>query len=260
MKKYKNVVVVGCSFSASDDIFDFVNPGETYGEIIANHFGAKYYDLAKGGTSNQRMNRVILNWCSKNKDKFNDTLIIFGMTALDRFEMWNNKSNYWWPSYLGLYEPLYHRDTDWQRRLGVKPHEIPPSELVIDWPIQQRKNYFKNFYNENAVFLQAIHIIVGLQSFFKVNNIDSVFFDALRPIDKFWESDCDDKEDELGHKLLFDSLVSQENWYKHPEYESMADFTIENPEMRVSKNDNHPNTKAHKYWAEHLLEFINEKV
>jgi lysophospholipase L1-like esterase len=30
--------------------------------------------------------------------------------------------------------------------------------------------------------------------------------------------------------------------------------------MRYSEDDTHPSKKAHKYWGEKLLEFINEKI
>jgi hypothetical protein len=40
----------------------------------------------------------------------------------------------------------------------------------------------------------------------------------------------------------------------------MIDFLVQHPEMRHSRKDLHPNKEAHKYWAECLLEFINEKV
>ena len=45
MKKYKYVVVSGCSFSSSDNP-NLVNPGETYGDLIAEHLGAKFYNLS----------------------------------------------------------------------------------------------------------------------------------------------------------------------------------------------------------------------
>ena len=41
------------------------------------------------------------------------------------------------------------------------------------------------------------------------------------------------------------------------------DMTERNPDMRASEDDVHPNKKAHKYWGECLIEFIeskNEKV
>ena len=123
--------------------------------------------------------------------------------------------------------------------------------------MKERKKYFIKFYNENAVFITAINILVGLQSFFKLNNIDHIFFDAMYPIDEYWKTWCDDKYDLRGYKLLFDNLVSQENWYKHPEYKSMIDFTQKNPEMRLK--DDHPNKRAHKYWADSLIKYLEGK-
>ena len=262
MKKYKYVVTVGCSFTVdpphNSNEFNLPTEGKSYGRLIAEHFGAKYYELATCGYSIQGMNRRTLEWSSKNKDKFKDTLIIVGMTSVGRIEIWNNKLNSW------------HNDSE---------HFQPPNSLfdqfkdhlMIYWTAEQRKNYFVNFYNDNAEFLLATNIIIGLQSFLTLNNIDHVFFDAMGPIDNHWDKvtaplssfangNCYDKEDKLGHKLLFDSLVSYENWYKHPEWPSMAHFTILNPEMRVSENDSHPNKKAHKYWADCLLEYIEELI
>ena len=100
---YKYVVSVGCSFSSSDyEEWDevwkgenyLVNPGETYGDIIAKDFGAKFYNLSKSGGSLQRINRKILEWCSKNTDKFENTLIIIGMTELLRYEFWVKEKKY----------------------------------------------------------------------------------------------------------------------------------------------------------------------
>ena len=72
-------------FSATD-AGNLVNPGETYGDIVANHFGAKFYNLAISGGSLQRMNRKILEWCGENKDKFKDTLVIVGLTSYRRID------------------------------------------------------------------------------------------------------------------------------------------------------------------------------
>ena len=250
MKKYKYVVVLGCSYSLDPPHGNFRKIDTSYGGVIADHLEAKCYNLAKHGGSFQRMNRKILEWCGENKDKFKDTLVILGMTRVERFEFWNNKI------------------MEWDREgIFLKNHSIPASSWLldesrnyIDWTLGKRTKWYKNFFNDNAQFLLAINTIIGLQSFFKINDIDHVFFDALEPIDVYWELYCDDKEDKFGHKLLFDNLVSQENWYKNFEYKSMIDFTEKNRDMRLSEEDFHPNKKAHKYWAECLLEYINEKV
>ena len=238
MKKYKYIVVVGCSFSASEPTL--VKFDETYGYVIAEHFGAKCYNLSKMGGSLQRINRKTLEWCGKNTDKFKDTLIIVGMTTLNRIEIWNNKfcdKGYWpgpgWfndPSYFQSPQSLLHKE---------------PDRLTVPWSEEERKNYFINFYNDNAQIIIATNIIIGLQSFLTLNNIDHIFFDALprNPPNTGWNN-----------------LVSQENWYKNSEYKSMIDFTEKNSDMRLSEKDFHPNKKAHKYWAECLIEYINEKI
>jgi len=225
MKKYKYVVVGGDSFSATD-AGNLVNPGETYGDVVANHFGAKFYNLAISGGSLQRMNRKILEWCSKDIDKFEDTLIILGITTVDRFEIWSNYQKAWYRIH-GGWEEGWHDDLI---AAGAGRNII-----------KSMKNYFINFYNYNAQITIANNILIGLQSFLTLNNIDHIFFDALAPPNKGWNN-----------------LVSQENWYKNSEYKSMIDFIEKNRDMRLSEEDFHPNKKAHKYWAGCLLEYINE--
>jgi len=243
MKKYKYVVVFGCSMSAHREGY-LVSLGETYGDVVAKHFGAKCYNLASAGASLQHTSRSVLEWGSENKDKFKDTLVIVGKTSIRRIEVWNNKTNDWYND-CHYFQP---------------PTPLGKNSSMIDWPEEERKNYFINFYSDDAQFFLATQRIIGLQSFFKINDIDHVFFDALEPMQYFWERHHDNKEDKFGHKLLFDNLVSHENWHNHPEYDSMQHFISKNPKMRISEDDLHPNKEAHKYWAEYLIEYINEKI
>ena len=243
-KKYKYVVVSGCSFTASDAP-NLPKKGETYGDLIAKHFGAKHYNLAESGGSVYYVNRTILEWCGKNKDKLKDTLIILGMPCLDRWTLWSNKFKQWVNINIGC----------------LNDNKL--NEFFHFFNTEDMKKYVKSCWNENDQLRSAINIIVGLQSFFKVNNIDHVFFDASAnpPYDTYYEKCCDAESfgGEYSNKLLWDSLIEIENWYKHPEYKSMVDFTISNMDMRASKDDPHPNKEAHKYWADCLIEYIDEK-
>jgi hypothetical protein len=243
MKKYEYVVASGCSFTAEEG-------NQNYSSLIANHFGAKFYNLARSGGTVYHVNRTILEWCGKNKDKFNDTLIILGMPQLDRVTLWSNKDRVW--QNVNVSCPIFnYRDKSYLE------------SLFHFFDKEYRINYIKNFWNENVQFRYAINIIVGLQSFFKVNNIDHLFFDASAnpPYDTYCEECCDVESfgEEYSNKLLWDSLIEIENWYKHPEYSSFALFTMDNIDMRQSKTDIHPNKKGHKYWSECLIEYINEK-
>ena len=255
MKKYKYVVAAGCSFTLdppyNNELLHLPKDGKSYGRLISEYFGAKYYELASPGYSLQGMHRKTLEWCSKNKDKFKDTLIIFGVTSMGRAEIWNNKRKDWLDPNL-----IWHNDC----RYFQSPDSLLDTfkdRLLIHWPSEQRKNYFINFYNTTSDFFLITQSIISLQSFLTLYNIDHVFFDA------YWrlaEEVIKKFNIKLEYQLLFDSLVSQENWYRHPEYTSMIDFLVQHPEMRHSRKDLHPNKEAHKYWAECLLEFINEKV
>ena len=262
MKKYNNVITVGCSFSASDKSY-LVNHGETYGDVVARHYGAKSYNLAKSGGGIDRMCRVVLEWFRK-VGSYKDTLIILGITDFGREEIWSNGLSDWYSDGNILFTDenleLKHPSN---KHLDKSSDFYIPTVFVDYWSLEERKKYFINFYNDVAQFYKRTNDIIGLQSFLTLNNIDHVFFDALFPIDTFWAKFSDNMdigEKELKYKVLWDDLVSRENWYVHPEYESMVHFLSVHPEMRISENNGHPNKKAHKYWGECLLEYINEKV
>ncbi|HIG09132.1 MAG TPA: hypothetical protein EYQ51_05170 [Alphaproteobacteria bacterium] len=249
MKKYKYVVVSGCSFSASDDP-ELPNPGELYGDLIADYFGAKSYNLAKCGGTIDYVNRTILEWCGKNKDRVEDTLVILGMPSIGRWTLWSNKKKQWVNFNFNFKNSLL---TIWSKGNDIK-------EYFYSYNKKDMMKYFKNSWNKNEKLRSAINIIVGLQSFFKVNNIDHVFFDAsASSYSEYWK-ECDEKSfgEQYSNKLLWDSLIETEYWYEHPKYKGFIGLTRNNLDMRISEDDLHPNKEAHNYWAECLLEFINE--
>jgi hypothetical protein len=216
--------------------------------------------------------RRALKWCNENGDNWKDTLIIIGLPPISRVEIWSNKLKYRYGYVSEIGRTPWYNDSDYfQYPLSpLDKFEWGQNEFLVEnWSKRQRKNYYQNFYSDDAQFLLTTQMVIGLQSFLKVNNIDHVFFDALNPpIDKFWERHCDDKKDELGYKNMFDNLVSQENWYNHPKYESFYDYTMKDIPNRgigdigdiTIEPDSHPNKKSHEYWSECLLGFISEKV
>ena len=118
---------------------------------------------------------------------------------------------------------------------------------------------------ENTNFWNACSIVIGLQSFFKSNNMDYIFFDGFSGFDgktsaSYYEDYCYNKSDQSKiPKMIWDSLVDTTYWYEHPKYKSMVDFISDNvDELCVSKSDIHPNKRAHKIWSEKLIKFTNE--
>tara|TARA_A100001515_G_scaffold53862_1_gene42662 strand:+ start:15 stop:758 length:744 start_codon:yes stop_codon:yes gene_type:complete len=238
---YKYIIVNGCSFTCGINSDNFP---------LVNKYNAKFYNISKQGGSLQRIVRTTLDWISKNPKKINDTLFVLGITSIERFELFNNKSNSW--------APMNHWYGDIKIRHSDDKSKNQNSTL-IGWSVEERNNYFYNFYNDNAIFYSAIKDIITLQTLFKLNNIDYVMFDSLEPLDSYWKRWCDDKEDKFGYKTLYDNFVNKNYWFKHKKYDSMLQFTKNNSEMRVSKTDYHPNDKAHTYWGENLIKFIEEK-
>ena len=238
---YKYIVVNGCSFTDSISRYNFP---------LVERYNAEFYNNSKPGGSLQRMARKTLEWISKNPKKVNDTLFVLGITSIERFELFNNKSNSWMP--------MNHWYGDVKIRHNDDKSKNQNSTLM-GWSVEERNNYFYNFYNDNAIFYSAIKDIITLQTLFKLNNIDYIMFDSLEPIDTYWKRWCDDKQDEFGYKKLYDNFVDKNYWFKHKKYDSILQFTKNNSKMRVDKDDFHPNDNAIRYWGENLIKFMEKK-
>jgi len=179
------------------------------------------------------------------------------------------RANRWFQGFVFAQREDKNTKTNWLDTITKDIFDIHSKLFLIPWSTTQRKNYFINFYNENYCFYQNIDIVIGLQSFLKLNNVDHIFFDTMgslhaSSLDTYWKGICDEKNDKYGFKRMFDNLVSHENWYRHPEHESMFDLCYWKPEMRMKDNpagkDHHPSKEGHKYWANCLIDFLESKV
>ena len=82
-----------------------------------------------------------------------------------------------------------------------------------------------------------------------------------RNLKDFWIKYCkDDKEDYLGNKMMLDALISNENWYRNPDYPNFVALCDSDITMRYSKTDSHPSKEGHKFWANYLIDFLESKV
>jgi len=214
MKEYTDVATFGCSFAyAIGCKHDYTKDGpfvdkrtkeitcynnhwptedECFGGIVSVGLNTNLHIEAKMGGSNHYIIRKVFEWCRHNKDKFNSSLILIGISESQRYE--------------------YHDEFGWQ---------IHKESLNTDG-----LGYFKHERPDEVQWLSVVQSIIGLQSFLKLNNIDHVFFDSMTTLKK-----QKPKNDTLGGTELFDNFVSYDNWYVHPKYESFWHTIKENPSL-----------------------------
>jgi hypothetical protein len=217
----------GCSYTEGCGLD---NPEkERYSKFLADKFGAEDINQSEGGGSNQRIFRTTFDWISKNRDKLKDTLFVIQLSYPVRNEIWVNRtwqddygnSSHWFGAQFG-----HDGYTAWethQRDTSVDKDEI-------------------NFYyvpDNKTVSEITWRYVIGLQSFFRVNNIKYILF----------EGDINE-HGYLDRNTKTAKLVNFDCFYQEP--------FLGSAKKRVTKC-NHPNAEVQIEWAGKLYSFYKEK-
>ena len=227
MDNIKYVYSNGCSYTEGCGLD---NPEkERYSKFLADKFGAEDINQSEGGGSNQRIFRTTFDWISKNRDKLKDTLFVIQLSYPVRNEIWVNRtwqddygnSSHWFGAQFG-----HDGYTAWethQRDTSVDKDEI-------------------NFYyvpDNKTVSEITWRYVIGLQSFFRVNNIKYILF----------EGDINE-HGYLDRNTKTAKLVNFDCFYQEP--------FLGSAKKRVTKC-NHPNAEVQIEWAGKLYSFYKEK-
>ena len=85
MKKYKYLVVNGCSYVQGVGCENLKE--DRFSKLLSDKLQCKEINLSKSGGSNDRMIRVTYQWVKENIDKVDETLFIMGFTELFRMDL-----------------------------------------------------------------------------------------------------------------------------------------------------------------------------
>ena len=229
MDNIKYVYSNGCSYTEGCGLD---NPEkERYSKFLADKFGAEDINQSEGGCSNQRISRTTFDWISENKDKLKDTLFVIQLSYPVRNEIWsvykdNNgeiseEDRHWWGAQFGHdgYSAWDHNERDTSvDKDEINFNYVPPNKVCseISW-----------------------RYALGLQSYFKSNNIKYIFF----------EGDINE-HGYLDRNTKTAKLVNFDCFYQEP--------FLGSAKKRVTKC-NHPNAEVQIEWAGKLYSFYKEK-
>ena len=227
MDNIKYVYSNGCSYTEGCGLD---NPEkERYSKFLADKFDAEDINQSKGGGSNQRIFRKTFNWISENQDKLKDTLFVLQLSYPVRNEIWVSRTNtddrdiptHWWSSQFG-----HDGYTAWEH--NERDTSVDKDEFNF--------NYIPDNKSSSEI---SWKYVIGLQSYFKLNNIKYMFFDGDNNDHGFMDRDCD-----------IAKLVDFDYFYQVP--------FLGSAKKRVTKC-NHPNAEVQIEWADKLYSFYKEK-
>ena len=154
MKKYKYLVVLGCSQSAGQGCG---SPENRWSELLAKRLGLKPINLAVAGSGWYTVKATILSFINGNKDILNECFFILQKSMLERrlnyndlpvcrtdiWEKWNIK--YVSPhsvSCLGYYDWVKYGDTSRRPNGWVNGDTTSNSMWANEWDAPKKMNFF----------------------------------------------------------------------------------------------------------------------
>jgi len=177
-----------CSEIGEEDEYSWLNNNTNYhtnlaevqrksrfSGVVSNKLGLEEINLSWEGKSNKAIMRTTIEWILDNKDKLEDTFFLIGWTAPMR---------------------------------GESAPVIGPNGIYND-------TYGHDWTEERIVSeLETLYLILNLQNYFKVNNIDYMFVDLFSDLFLPMEYNTRDSSDEKYRKFstslsLYDSLLEE---------------------------------------------------
>jgi len=240
MDNIKYVYSNGCSFAEGCGLD---NPKkERYSKLIADKFGAEDINQSSGGGSNQRIFRTTFEWISENQDKLKNTLFVIQLTYPIRNEIWVNGEHIIKERQLdqvewsgGWIHSGHGDDGRWvTSKFGHK--------IQVDSTVREKVNF--NYVPHNKECSEITwRYALGLQSYFKSNNIKYIFFDGgINRLDKT----CKIAE-------LVDFI------YMTPTYLELSRKFYQGVIQDKMTKCNHPNEEVQIEWADKLYSFYQDR-
>ena len=199
--------ISGCSYVIGAGLPDCHLSANEIGQSIGSNIRRElnfynYENHSQGGCSNDKIRRKCIDWLSKNKDKWDDTLVVIGWTSFTRFEMideWEIENPKSEDNYIQLNSGIAHSRKDLKQKFFDFMTDIR-SEIRKtarfgfggDWAAKEKdidtqetwKHFYVRHYNIEDRYDKYLDNILYLQSFLKSNNIKYVMFDSLWSINE----------------------------------------------------------------------------
>ena len=212
-KLYSN----GCSFLSTrpkDGVNTFVT------KILAEQYNLQLFNLAMGGRGNDRISFTTKLWFEQNGSS--NTFAVIGWSSPFR--------------------------NDYVTNDGWKKGRIPNMDLTWrTWKVSDQLRFVNSNHGwdiDNTATMKFLDHVFDLQTYFKLNKIPYVMYNALSNAVNLNNSDFNKIVKSLDEKRFFKPQTSH------------YDFVI-SEKLISSKNDPHPNVKGHQEWTEQLKEFID---
>ena len=261
MKKYKYLVVNGCSFVDGGPMlsdYKLENPKSTryseltsgersafkkthrFSKLLSDRLGCEEINIAELGGSNDRIFRTTFDWVADNKEKVNKTLFVCGLTSILRRDLWSNYTNDY------IISSEIHQDIPRiANRVNASVKEVQ----------QWRDFELKYLINEDEIEKKIIRDCVLFDCYIKGLSSNVIFFNSLGDYEIYRrtfrnQTTLDDQDGVFDENINFLKFKNEKyegnNWTKFIDsYRNHFTFL-------------HPNEDDHKMLSSLLYKYIKE--
>lgn len=245
-KKMKKLIVNGCSYAAGNELA--LPEISAWPVLLANKLGRSLTNLAESASSNKRIFRTTLEYCSE-LDNTSDYFFIIGWSQPTRIEF-----------YLDRYDRYYQATPT-----NLNMYETFPEANAV------ARNHFQYQAGTLGDGMNTMENIIALQSLFKARGIRYLMFNTFAPkyvLNTFPRHFRDEpKEFRTDYKVWSKKLkmvpsqllhmIDEKNFIKPSESGFSMNTYLR--ALNVPYAVFHPLEEGHSMWSYYLDDFINSQ-
>lgn len=239
-KKYKSLLVCGCSFTQGD----LFTKDYSWGDSFAKRLGCKKIPVGMAGSSNFTIMSQCISYCENND--MTDVCVGIQWSQSVRREIWNNLDK----SYYVVNSDVFEGKTNSISWVNFEDSKV----------FAKNESFFNSIwwdYQENI--MRTIHYMILVKNYLISKNIDFVMFEGIGSIMDYLPNY---KSIDIRPSLqLFDSAVRKNILNDETFFSDLGDMhgsMNKREDFDHNENDGHPTNQICEWWADELIKYMNK--
>jgi hypothetical protein len=242
-KKYKSLLVCGCSFTQGGDF----TKDYSWGDSLAKRLGCEKIPVGMAGSSNYTIMSQCISYCENND--MTDICVGIQWSQSVRREVWNRDDKF----YNVVNSDIFKGQT----------YSIPWVEFEDKSIFEKNEKFFNSIwwdYQENI--LRTTHYMILVKNYLISKNIDFVMFEGIGSIMDYlpdYEKDVNSIKPSLQ---LFDSNVRKSILNDDTFFSDLGNMFVamnNHKDFDSNENNGHPTYPICEWWADNLITYMNKK-
>lgn len=241
-KKYKSLLVCGCSFTQGG----YFTKDYSWGDSLAKRLGCEKIPVGMAGSSNFTIMSQCISYCEKND--MTDVCVGIQWSQSVRREVWNSLDK----SYYVVNSDVFNGDT----------YSIPWANFEDKHVFAKNESFFNSIwwdYQENI--MRTIHHMILVKNYLISKNIDFVMFEGIGSIMDYLPEFGTDELHIKPCLQLFSPKIRKDILNDDTFFSKLGDmYSVMNKRKDFDYNENggHPTLPICEWWADEMINYMND--